>query len=370
MNPSMQGRIHPLKTPMLPATALVLLLAACGGGKEQAGGRGPNGPMQVLVKVVRPEPLNNTIQATGSLMANEAVEVRSEVAGRVESIGFQEGSNVAKGQELVRINDDDLQAQLRKAGLAVQLAQDDEARKKQLLAVNGISQQDYDDARIVLQSAEADRDNLQALIAKTVIRAPFSGKIGLRQVSLGGYVSPNTLITDLQQVTPIKVDFTVPERFGRDMKAGQQITFTLEGDTTRHQGEVYAIDPGVDPASRTIGVRARNSNANGALRPGSFVRVTVELAHVADALMIPTEALIPDIQGQKVLLIKGGKAVSARVHTGIRTNTDVQLVEGVQPGDTVITTGLLQLREGMAVQAAPPEAANPFTAMDSAALEQ
>ncbi len=359
-----------MKTHLLPATAVVLLLAACGGEKEQAGGRGPNGAMQVLVKVLRPEPLSNTFQATGSLMANEAVEVRSEVAGRVESIGFKEGSSVAKGQELLRINDDDLQAQLRKAGLAVQLAQDDEARKKQLLAVNGISQQDYDDARIALQSAEADRDNLQALIAKTVIRAPFSGKIGLRQVSVGGYVSPNTLITDLQQVQPIKVDFTVPERIGRDLAPGTKLSFTLEGDTTRHQGEVYAVDPGVDPVSRTIGVRASNPNANGTLRPGAFVRVNVSLAHVADALMIPTEALIPDIQGQKVLLIKGGKAVSARVQTGIRTNTDVQLVQGVQPGDTVITTGLLQLRDGMEVKAAPPEAANPVTATDSAALEQ
>ena len=349
---------------------LPLLLAGCGtGGNDQAQGRGPGGPMQVLVKVLRPEPLSNKVQATGSLLANESVEVRSEVAGRIGSIGFQEGSTVGKGQELVRINDDDLQAQLRKAGLAVQLAQDAEARKKQLLAVQGISQQDYDDARIALQSAEADRDNLQALIAKTVIRAPFSGKIGLRQVSQGGYVSPNTLITGLQQVSPIKVDFTVPERFGRDLKAGQRIAFTLEGDTTRHTGEIYAIDPAVDVDSRTIGVRALNDNTDGRLRPGSFVRVNLELAHVPDALMIPTEALIPDIQGQKVLLVKGGKAVSARVETGIRTNNEVQLTAGVQAGDTVITTGLLQLRDGMPVKVAPPEKADAMSGSDSTMID-
>lgn len=355
---------------LLSAAILAGMLAACGGGKDQDQGRGPGGPMQVLVKVLRPEPLSNTFQATGSLMANEAVEVRSEVAGRVESIHFKEGGNVARGQELLRINDDDLQAQLRKAELAVQLAQDDEARKKQLLAVQGVSQQTYDDARIALESAQADRDNLRAMIAKTVIRAPFNGKIGLREVSEGGYVSPNTLIAGLQQVSPIKVDFTVPERIGRDLAPGTKVTFTLEGDTTRHRGEVYAVDPAIDPVSRTIGVRALNANANGALRPGAFVRVQVALAHVNNALMIPTEALIPDIQGQKVLLIKGGKAVSARVQTGIRTNTDVQLVSGVEPGDTVITTGLLQLRDGMAVMAAPPEAANVVNDADSTAIDR
>lgn len=355
MNLTKPGKMHRPRAIMLSTTLLALLWASCGDGKGQGQKQGPNGPMQVRVKVLRPEPLSNTVQATGSLLANESVDVRSEVAGRIVSIGFQEGSTVKQGQELVRINDDDLQAQLRKAGLAVQLTQDDEARKKQLLAVNGISQQDYDDARIALQSAEADRDNLQAQIAKTSIRAPFSGKIGLRQVSMGGYVSPNTLITGLQQVSPMKIEFSVPERYGREIAAGKKVSFTLDGDTTSYEGVIYALDPAVDPTSRTITARARNPNADGRLRPGSFVRVNVALAQVDDALMIPTEALIPDIQGQMVLLIKGGKAVEARVQTGIRTSTDVQLVSGVQAGDTVITTGLLQLRAGMPVKTAPPE---------------
>lgn len=356
---------------ILPTLLIAGLLSACGGGgdKNTDQKKGPNGPLQVRISVLKPQALDNTIQATGSLLANEAIEVRSEVAGRVTSIGFKEGGNVAKGQLLVRINDDDLQAQLRKTELAVQLATDDEGRKKQLLEVKGISQQAYDDARIALQSAEADRDNLRAMIAKTVIRAPFIGKIGLRHVSEGGYVSPNTLITDLQQVSPIKVDFSIPERYGREIAVGKNIVFTLDGDTGRYNAVVYAVDPTVDVASRTIGVRAHNPNTNGKLRPGSFAHIIVELAKEPHALMIPTEALIPDIQGQKVLLIKGGKAVSARVHTGIRTNTQVQLTDGVQPGDTVITTGLLQLREGMAVKAAPPEANDIIEEADSSAID-
>jgi membrane fusion protein (multidrug efflux system) len=358
--------MHP--TPLL-ALLFAVLLSACGSDKETTPQRGAQGPMQVRVAVLRPQMLENTIEATGSLLANEAIEVRSEIAGRVSQIGFTEGGRVTKGQTLIRINADDLQAQLRKTGLAVQLATDDEGRKKQLLDVKGISQQAYDDAHIALQSAEADQDNLRAMLAKTVIRAPFSGKIGLRQVSEGGYVSPNTLITDLQQVTPMKVEFSVPERFGREVAVGKQIIFTLDGDTALYTAEVYAIDPAVDVTSRTITVRARNANTNGKLRPGAFAHITVQLSKVPTALMIPTEALIPDIQGQKVLVIKNGKAVSARVETGIRTNTEVELTSGVQPGDTVITTGLLQLREGMAVKAAPPEPNGTTEEADSSAID-
>lgn len=352
--------------PILLAAAT---LTACGGDTDNGAQRGSFGPMQVRVQVLKPRVLENTIRTTGSLLANESIEVRSETSGRVTVIGFKEGGAVTKGQVLVQINDDDLQAQLRKTELGVQLASDDEGRKKQLLEVSGISQQAYDDSRIKLQSAEADRANLQALIAKTIIKAPFNGKIGLRQVSEGGYVSPNTLITDLQQVSPIKVDFSIPERYGREIAVGKGIVFTLDGDTTRYTAEVYAVDPAVDIVSRTIGVRAHAPNKDGSLRPGSFAHITVELSTAPRALMIPTEALVPDIEGQKVLLLKGGKAVAARVHTGIRTDREVQLTDGVQEGDTVITTGLLQLREGMEVKAAPPEPNGVTGKVDSSSTE-
>lgn len=355
---------------VLSALLIAGILSACGSSEGQATGREANGPMEVKVEVLRPQPFANTIRATGSLLANEAVEVRSEVTGRVTEIGFREGGKVAKGQVLVRINDDDFQAQLRKTDLAVQLASDDEGRKKQLLDVKGISQQAYDDAQIALQTAQAERANLQAQLAKTVIRAPFSGKIGLRQVSEGDYVSPNTLIADLQQVSPIKVDFTVPGRYANALTAGKEITFTVDGDTTNYTAEIYAVSPSVDVASRTIRIRAKQPNRDGHLLPGSFAHIKVDLASVPDALMIPAEALIPDIQGQKVLLIRNGKAESVRVQTGIRTDDQVQLTAGVQPGDTVITSGLLQLRDGMEVRAAAPEAAHALNETDSSTTEQ
>jgi len=354
---------------LLPVLLPVALLIACNGDKKSAPVRGAQGPLEVRVQVLRSHVLENTIQTTGSLLANEAIEVRSEIAGRVTEIGFQEGGTVTKGQTLLRINDDDLQAQLLKSELAIKLAREDAGRKKQLFDVKGISQQAYDDSRIAMQSAQADSANIRAMIAKTVIRAPFSGRIGLRQVSEGGYVSPNTLITDLQQVTPIKVEFSVPERFGREIAVGKKVVFTLDGDTTHYAAEIYAVDPAVDMASRTISMRAHNPNGNGKLRPGAFAHISVELSKEPAALTIPTEALIPDIQGQKVLLIKGGKAISARVETGIRTNTQVQLTKGVQPGDTVITTGLLQLRDSMAVKAAPPENTDVIDESDSSNVD-
>ena len=336
--------------------AAPLLLAACGGKEEPAARGGAMGPMAVQVHVLKGEPLDNSITTTGTVMANEEVDLVSELAGRVTMIGFQEGGTVNAGQVLVRINDDELQAQLRKAEANLKLGRDDEGRKAQLLAVNGISQEQYDAAQAQLAALQADVDDLRARLAKSTIRAPFSGRVGLRAISEGGYVASNTLIAKLQQMDPVKLEFAVPERYGRVMRPGATVRFTLEGDTATYRGEVYAVDPSVDATTRTVKVRARSANKEGRLLPGSFAKVDVRLDRIADALVVPAEALIPDIQGQKVLLMKGGKVLSARVQLGIRSAYSVQLTSGVVPGDSVIVTGLLALREGADVRAIPAEA--------------
>ncbi|MBK9286712.1 MAG: efflux RND transporter periplasmic adaptor subunit [Flavobacteriales bacterium] len=350
----------------IPLVAVVVL-ASCGGGKEQAAGPGAMPPMTVQVHVLKPEPLDNALLTTGTLMANEEVDLVSELAGRVTSIGFEEGGNVSAGQVLLRINDDELQAQLRKAEANLRLAKDDEGRKKQLLAVSGISQEQYDASQAQLAAIEADADDLRAKVSKSTIRAPFKGKVGLRSISEGGYVASNTLIAKLQQTDPMKLEFAVPERYGRIMKPGTSIGFTLEGDTSTYHGEVYAVDPSVDATTRTVKVRARSNNSAGRLIPGAFAKVDVRLDKVDDALIIPAEALIPDIQGQKVLLMKGGKVVSARVQLGIRTANSVQLTSGVQPGDSVIVTGLLALRDGAAVRPLAKQAPAKAVSADSTA---
>ncbi len=334
-------------------TSLILLsftLASCGGAEQPGAAAGAMPPMAVQVHVLRPVQLDNTITTTGTLLANEEVDLVSELAGRVQALNFNEGGAVAAGQVLVRINDDELQAQLRKAGANLKLAQDDEARKKQLLAVKGISQEQYDAAVTQMAALQADVDDLSARVAKCTIRAPFAGTVGLRMVSEGGYVAPNTRIATLRQTDPIKLEFAVPERHGRELRTGTAVDFFLEGDTAHYTAEVYAVDPSVDATTRTVKVRARTHNRGGRLLPGAFARVDVRLERMDDALVVPAEALVPDIQGQKVLLMKGGKAVSARVRTGIRTAEDVQLTSGVQPGDTVIVSGLLALKDGAPVQ--------------------
>jgi membrane fusion protein (multidrug efflux system) len=335
------------------ALALTLLLAACGsGGDEQKAAGGPPPAMAVQVHVLQGRPLENAFSTTGTLLPNEEVELRSEVSGRVTHIGFQEGTRVSAGQVLVRINDDDLQAQLRKAEAALKVARDSEERQKQLLDVEGVSREVYDATVSQRIGMEADVDHLRAQIAKTTIRAPFSGSIGLRSISEGGYVSPTALIARLTQTDPMKLDFTVPERYGRQMRPGTQVAFSLEGDTTHYTAEVYAVEPSVDATTRTVRVRARSANKEGRLMPGAFAKVDVKLETIADALTIPAEALIPDIQGQKVMVMKGGKAQSVRVDIGIRTENEVQLISNVQPGDTVITSALLAVRDGMPVRPA------------------
>lgn len=308
--------------------------------------------MSVQVHVLHGAPLDHAFITTGTLLPNEEVELRSEVSGRVTHIGFQEGTTVGAGQVLVRINDDDLQAQLRRAQANLKLAEDAAGRQEQLLAMKGVSQEAYDAAVAQRVGGQAEVDNLKATIAKTTIRAPFGGTIGLRSISEGGFVSPTTLIANLKQTNPMKLDFSVPERYARQMRPGVKVGFTLEGDTAAYSAEVFAVEPSVDVATRSIKVRARSQNPGGRLIPGAFAKVNVKLATIPDAMTIPAEALIPDIQGQKVMVMKGGKAQSVRVDIGIRTENTVQLISNVQPGDTVITSALLAVRDGMVVRPA------------------
>ena len=354
---------------LLFALPAILLIASCGEDERSSGTSGPPPAMAVQVHVLRPQPLENTFTTTGTLLANEEVEIRSEVSGRITTIGFKEGSKVQAGQVLVRLNDDDLQAQLRNAEAGLELAKLTEGRQKQLLEVKGISQEAFEGTQVERVGMEAQVDNLKALIAKTTIRAPFTGTIGLRSISEGGFAAPTTLIATLTQTDPIKLDFNVPERFGRDLQDGTTVQFTIEGDTTAYSATIYAIEPRVDPGTRTVRVRARSPNPEGILVPGSFARVKVNLGTIADALTIPTEGLIPDIQGQTVMLMKEGKAKTTRVEIGLRTETEVQLLSGVQPGDTVVTSGLLAVKEGLSIRPANTDVQRADTAQSASVKE-
>ena len=304
----------------------------------------------VNVYVVTPQKLDNKIFVTGTVLANEEVVLLPEIPGKIIGINFTEGTKISKGDLLVKINDADLQAQLKKQQLQEKLASDNEAREKKLLDVNGISQMEYDGILTQLNSVKADIQLTQAQIGKTEIRAPFDGTIGLKYVSEGSYISPTVKIASIQQTVPVKIDFSIPEKYSSLVGKGDSIRFTLQGSEEKYRGEIYAIEPKIDLNTRTVQLRAICRNKEGKIFPGSFAKIELILKQSPNSILIPTESLIPELKGQKVFLCKNGKAQSQKVETGIRTDTQIQITSGLHAGDTVITTGIMQLKQDAPVK--------------------
>ena len=228
-------------------------------------------------------------------------------------------------------------------------AEDNEKRARLLVEKEAISQQEYDVARADYESAKAQTALIRAQIAKTIVRAPFSGKIGLRSISEGEYLTPTTVVANLLSINPVKVLFSVPEKYGGQIKVGQGLSFTVSGSETTYDAEIYAIEPGVDASTRTISIRAIADNPEERLFPGAFASITLPLDHTEDAVLVPTEAVVPVQNGKQVFLLEHGKAVATPVETESRTSTDVLITSGVSIGDTVLTSGIMSLNDGMPV---------------------
>jgi membrane fusion protein, multidrug efflux system len=304
---------------------------------------------------LKPEKLVNSIRATGTILANEEVDLRPEIAGKIEKIYFQEGSAVRKGDLLVKINDDELRAQVLKLESQRKLAEDKERRRRMLFEKQNISPEDYEIALNELNSIKAEILLNNARVAKTALKAPFDGHIGLRYVSEGSYVSSETRIATLQDVSTVKVDFSIPERYASMVRKGQKIRFRRSGSAEEYSGTIFAIEPRIDLQTRTVQLRAVSPNARGRLIPGAFAEVELVLESFDTALLIPTEALVPELGGQKVFVYRQGIARQQNVQTGIRTDSRVQIIEGLAANDTVITSGILQLAPGLPVQLAEVE---------------
>ncbi len=308
------------------------------------------GPMVVNGVVLKPQRLDNIVRSSGTVLASESVDLVAEAAGRLENISFIEGSHVRSGDLLAKINDDDLQAQLRKTELQIQLASEQEKRQKQLYDKSLISNEQYDISLNQLNTLKADRDNLIASIRKREIRAPFDGIIGLRYVSQGGYVSQTTHIASIQKINPVKIDFSIPEKYAGKVSVGDPVQLSNDETKLQFTGKLYAIEPKIDPTMGTLQLRAICDNKSEKLFPGAYVQIELKLKQINDALMVPTQAVIPVLKGQMVLIRKNGVVVSIPVKVGIRTTTNVQIISGLSEGDTVITTGIMQLRPGMPVK--------------------
>lgn len=296
--------------------------------------------------VVKPSLLINQISITGSLLAFEEVELKNEVAGRVVFINLPEGKFVKRGTLLVKLFDDDLQSTLRKLESQLAIQQQIYKRQTELLKANGISQNDYEQTGLQLNSIKADIEVQKTLIRKTEVLAPFDGIIGLRNISIGAIVTPSTLLSTIRSANKIKLDFSVPEKYGSEIKTGMKVKFSMYNNVDLYDATVIATEQGIDANTRNLKVRAVVNSQSKELIPGAFSNVLLRLSENKNALMIPTQAIIPQEQNKSIIVAKNGKAHFIVIKTGIRNAANIEITEGVQIGDTIITSGLLFLKEG------------------------
>ncbi len=307
-------------------------------------------PTPVEVFRVVPGPFSETLITPGSLAANERIDVVSEIAGTVTEISFSEGSRVEANDLLLKIDDRELIAGRDRVKTRLELAQRRSARQYELHGQGLISDDALETAQTEADALRADLAQIEVRLDKTEIRAPFAGIVGLRRVSEGAYLSPQTRITTLVDSDPVKLEFAVPERYSERFGPGDRVTFQVEGEDTTRQATIYAAEPTVDPETRTVPMRARSPNPDGRLIPGGFADVTLAVRQVENALAVPNIAVIPELGGKKVFVVEADAAQPRQVETGIRTGDRVQITTGLVAGDRVIVTGLQFLRPGLAVE--------------------
>ena len=316
-------------------------------GKQKSGGQAK---VTVVGMVLKPQEFAENLSLSGTLEANEQIEIRSEISGIVESIKFKEGSKVSKGQVLFTVNDLELRAQLAKVQTAQRLAAENERRAKLLLEKEAISQEEYDISEADFQFAKAESQLVSAQLAKATVRAPFSGTIGLRYISQGTYVTPTTPIAALVNTDQLKITFSIPEKYAAQIALKDRVTFTTTNAKEQYTATIYAIEPEVELTTRTLKMRAIADNMKGKLIPGTFANVLLPLATVKNALLVPTESLIPIQNGKKIFVSENGLAKEVIVETGSRTESSVNVLSGLKPGDTILTSGVMMLRNGTPVK--------------------
>ncbi|WP_372715569.1 efflux RND transporter periplasmic adaptor subunit [Immundisolibacter sp.] len=346
---------------LLGGTALLLVAVGCSRGDQSAtpGAPGTARPaLPVLVAQARTEHLTDRLRAVGTLTANESVLIRPEIPGRVERIHFEEGQPVKAGEPLITLDAAEYRAQVAQTEATVTVNRLNFQRALDLVKTNMLSQQDYDQAQARLAESRALLQRHQVMLAKTVLRAPFDGVAGLRQVSPGAYVQPGQDLVNLEDLDPLKIEFRVPERHAGAMTVGRALMLRVDAVSGREfSGEIYAIDPRLDAATRTFALRGRVPNSDGLLRPGMFAQVELTVGERPQAIVIPEQAIVP--RGEKLYVFKvvDGRVVFTPVGTGLRLPGIVEIVEGLGVGDTVVTEGQMKLRDGMPVAAQAPETA-------------
>jgi membrane fusion protein (multidrug efflux system) len=303
-------------------------------------------PIPVEVVIASNEDVASNLEVNGSVLSNEMAELHPEVSGRLIYLNLPDGANVKEGTLLARVNDADLQAQLEQQKTQLELANKTLIRYSDLLKVNGVNQADYDAALSQVNTVQALIKVINAQIDKTVIRAPFTGELGIREVSPGSYVTPQTLIGSIHQTDKVKIDFTVPETFASLVVKGNQVKIQADGFVEYLDATITAIEPQINTVSRNIKVRAMLTK--GVIHPGAFVKVY--LTQNRKGIMVPSNCIIPDALSNQVVVVKKNKAIFVNVETGLRNANLVELTSGINPGDSIIVSGMLFVRPNATVR--------------------
>ncbi|MGJ7032950.1 efflux RND transporter periplasmic adaptor subunit [Niabella hirudinis] len=327
--------------PTLLFLLLTLSILACNEKKKPAPSGQKKDAARVDAFIVKTESFAENIETPGTIVANEVTEIHPEVSGRVVQLHLREGQFVSQGTVLAKIYDGDLQAQLKKLESQLAIAKVNEDRARQLVGIQGISKQDYDNSVLTLQNIQADMALIRTEISRTVVRAPFSGKMGLKAISPGAYVTPATVIATINQTSTLKIDFVVPEKYTTKIAAGQIVSFTVEGNNTNYTAKVMATESNVAVSNRSLTVRAQVTGPVQGLIPGAFAKVKIGFAPKNNAIFIPTQSILPTARGKQVILVSNGKALFSDVETGSRDSARIEITRGLKTGDTVLVTGVM-----------------------------
>ena len=331
---------------LLCLTLLVTLIYSCKSGKtdpKQTGNRSKENPPVEWI-VVKPSVLQETITVSGKLIPFEATTLQPEVSGRVVKINLPEGKYVKQGTLLVKLFDDDLQAQLHKANTQLKIIEEQQKRQSELLKVAGISQTDYDQTTLSLASVKNDIEIYNVMIRKTEVVAPFDGTIGLRNISIGAIVTPTTVLATIRADKKLKLDFSVPSKYSSEVNVGTKLKFTVQGKDQQYDASVMASEKGIEAITNNLNVRAVVISNSGSLLPGEFTNIELKLKQNNHALMIPTQSVIPQELTKQVIIVENGKAKFVTITTGIRKEDNIEVVKGLNPGDTLVTTGILFIK--------------------------
>ena len=331
---------------LLCLATLIIELFSCKNGsnvKDDPGKRA-NTPFVAEGYIVKPCVLDQSISVSGTLKPFEETILMSDVSGRVISINLPEGKFVKKGTLLVKLFDNDLQASLKKLQTQLELAEQTEKRQNELLKVSGISQLEYDQTELQAKSIKDDIEYLKAQISKTEVVAPFDGVIGLRNISVGAQVTPSISLATIRMTNRLKMDFSVPEKYSKEVIEGKRILFTVQGDDNKFEGKVMATEESIELNTRNLKVRAVVDGNSSSLKPGAYANVELDLEEDNNALMIPTQAIIPQERNKKVIVVKEGKAIFVTVRTGVRQASKIEVLDGLKPGDTIATSGILFIK--------------------------